>query len=72
MTSLIDIAQKLSGVSLATILICILIGSYKGIWVWGYQLQKCEADSAQWKTMALQAAGLAETSISIAKRVDKS
>ncbi|MEO8678134.1 MAG: hypothetical protein ABI665_03755 [Vicinamibacterales bacterium] len=70
-TSFVDLAQKLSGASLAAILIFILIGSYKGVWVWGFQLRKSEEESAQWKAMALQAAGLAETSVNIAKRADK-
>lgn len=70
-TSLVDVIQKLSSASLATILILILIGSYKGVWVWGSQLTKSEDESAQWKAMALHAAGLAETSVNIAKRVEK-
>lgn len=37
------------------------------MWVWGYQLDKAQADGDQWKSMALQAAGLAETSVNIAK-----
>lgn len=68
MASLIDLAQKLSGASLAAILIGVLVGSYRGVWVWGFQLKKCEEEGAQWKAMALQAAGLAETSIGIVKR----
>jgi hypothetical protein len=71
MTEIIDLAQKLSGVSLAALLLCILFGSYKGIWCWGYQLRKAEEESAQWKAMALQAAGLAETSVNIAERSKK-
>jgi hypothetical protein len=70
MGGIVDLVQKLSGASLGTMLILILIGSYKGVWVWGAQLRKTEEESAQWKAMALQAAGLAETSVNIAKRVD--
>jgi hypothetical protein len=67
---IVDLVQKLSGASLATMLILILIGSYKEVWCWGSQLKKAEEESAQWKAMALQAAGIAETSVNIAKRAD--
>jgi hypothetical protein len=70
-SGLIDVVQKLSGASLATVLILILIGSYKGVWVWGSALKKAEDEAGQWKAMALQAAGLAETSVNIAKRIEK-
>lgn len=66
-TGWVDLAQKLSGLGFATTLVLILIGSYRGIWVWGSQLQKAEKEAAEWKAMALQAAGLAETSVNIAK-----
>jgi hypothetical protein len=68
MDEIIGIAQKLSSAGLATLLLVIIIGSYKGIWCWGYQLRKAESDGEEWKRMALRAAGLAETSVSIAKR----
>lgn len=64
---ILDFAQKLSTVGLSTLLVLILYGGYKGIWVWGHQYQKCDADREQWKSMALHAAGLAETTASIAK-----
>lgn len=66
-TEFLELIQKISGVSFGVLLALILYGSYKGIWVWGRQLQKSETEAAEWKAMALRAAGLAETSVSIAK-----
>lgn len=78
MAEILDIAQKLSGAGLATLLFIILFGSYKGIWVWGRQLDeaklKCSEElreakdkGAEWQRMALQGVGLAESSVHIAK-----
>lgn len=67
MEEFLALAQKLSGIGFGTLLLLILIGSYKGVWCWGYQLQKAEAAAERWQAMALQAAGLAETSVNIAK-----
>ena len=67
MKELLDLAQKLSGLGFGTFLFLVLYGSYKGLWVWGWQLKQCEADVAEWKAMALQATGLAEKTTSIAK-----
>lgn len=67
MAEFFEIAQKLGAVSFTTLLVAILYGNYKGIWCWGYQLQKAEAAAERWQAMALQATGLAETSASIAK-----
>lgn len=67
MVEILEFAQKLGGVGLGTLLILILYGSYKGVWVWGSQLRKAEADAMEWKTIAFQASGLAETTANIVK-----
>lgn len=67
MKEALDFAQKLSGLGFGTFLFIVLYGSYKGIWVWGRQLARAEQDLAEWKAMALQAAGLAETTANIVK-----
>jgi hypothetical protein len=67
MTEVLDFAQKLSGLGFGTFLVLILYGSYKGVWVWGRQLHEAKQDVAEWKAMALHAAGLAETTVNIAK-----
>lgn len=65
--TLLDLANKLGGASFATLLILILIGSYKQIWVWGYQLQRMEQESREWKAMAMQGLGMAEKGLTVAK-----
>jgi hypothetical protein len=66
---IVELANKLGGASFATLLVAILIGSYKQIWVWGYQLQRAEQDGKEWKAMAMQGIGMAEKSITVAKSV---
>lgn len=67
MPEIIDLAQKLGSVGFPTLLVLILYGSYKRVWVWGRELVEAKADAQEWKTMALQAAGLAETTVNIVK-----
>ncbi len=73
------IARDLSGLSSSAALILILIGGFKGYWVWGRQLEQQRADFerqiaekskdlASWQAMALQATGHAELAVEIAKR----
>lgn len=82
MDELLAFAEKLGSVGFPTLLVAILYGGYKRIWVWGYQLQQCEAacsvqvqkaeaESQYWKHMAFQVTGLAETSIGIQKSTQK-
>lgn len=72
-------ASKLSNVGFPTLLFLIGAASYYKKWYWGWQydamitdyekrLAKAETDSSNWQNMALSAAGLAETSVNIAKR----
>ncbi|MES2360023.1 MAG: hypothetical protein V4529_16910 [Gemmatimonadota bacterium] len=64
---LLSLAQKLSSVSFGVLLFLILIGSYKRMWVWGWQLEEVKASRDQWQQMALRGTALAETSVGIAK-----
>ncbi len=79
MSEVLTLAQQLSGVSLATLLIIILFSSYRGWWVWGKQLTelkadyelrltKYEASNAKWEQMAMRATGLAEDGVGIARK----
>jgi len=69
MSEIIDIAKLLKSQGpLFLVLIGILYGSYKQVWVWGFQLKKAEEKSAKWESMALQLAGVAEASVNIVKR----
>ncbi len=67
MTDALVLAQKLGSIGFPALLVLILYGSYKGVWVWGRELRKAELESAEWKSMALRGAKLAETSVDIAK-----
>jgi hypothetical protein len=68
-TTILDIAQKLSGVSLGTLLLVILWGSYKQIWTWGRDLNAMTADRDEWKKLALQSLGAAEKAVQHAARL---
>lgn len=75
MTELLTIAEKLSGISLATMMIIIIGASYFGKWQWtrdcdarikeirdGYQAQivQLKDDLAEWKSFARGTARTAE------------
>lgn len=73
------LAQKIASISFPVLMVVILIGSYWETWVWGRQMREVKANAAaelakverdrdEWKAMALSAAGIAETSVAIAKR----
>jgi hypothetical protein len=62
---LFELASKLSGAGLATLLIFILVGGWKRMWVWGYQLEQLRTDmkeqllderaeKQEWKSLALR------------------
>jgi hypothetical protein len=75
---ILALADKLSGASLAALLILVLwLGSTRR-WVWGYQLQDCEARRVadvlaarerelEWKAIAHQGLAAAKTGLEVAK-----
>lgn len=67
MTEVLDLAQKLGGVGFGALLVVILYGSYKGVWVWGRQLTAMEASRDFWQSAALKSLGIAETSVGLVK-----
>ena len=71
MEEFLAIANKLSGVSFATLLTLILYGSWKRIWVWGRDLsdaeerfrndlKRMESEREWWQGIAVKATGIAE------------
>ena len=79
MTELIDLAQKLSGASLAVILFLILAGSWFDWWCWSRDRDAMkrerdavratlEDDRNEWKRMALANTGLLEKAVDRASR----
>lgn len=69
MDELVAVANKLSSLGFSTLVILILYGNYKGVWVWGTQLKRAEERGDKWQTLALQLAGLAKKSTDIAASV---
>jgi hypothetical protein len=72
---LFELASKLSGAGLATLLIFILVGGWKRMWVWGYQLEQLRTDmkeqllderaeKQEWKSLALRNLEVAKVLVS--------
>jgi hypothetical protein len=55
--NMVEVVRALGYVGL---LIGILYGNYKGIWMWGNDYRKLERERDEWKAIALQHAGIAE------------
>ena len=79
---LVDLAGKLSGAGLATILILILIGGWKGLWVFGWvqmreramleqQRDQLFKERDEWKTLALRATATADKAVDHATVLQK-
>ncbi len=79
---LVDLAGKLSGAGLATILILILIGGWKGLWVFGWvqmreramleqQRDQLFKEREEWKTLALRATATADKAVDHAAVLQK-
>jgi hypothetical protein len=71
MEEILSLANKLAGLSFATLLLLILWGSFKRIWVWGRDVTELEVrlvaerkvvsdDRDYWKSLAERVLGLAE------------
>ena len=56
-------------VSFGGLIAGILFGGYKGIWVWGSQYRRIEAERDEYKAMTLKLLGIAEKSTNIASSV---
>jgi len=79
---LVDLAGKLSGAGLATVLILILIGGWKGLWVFGWvqmreramleqQRDQLFKEREEWKTLALRATATADKAVEHAAVLQK-
>jgi len=79
---LVDLAGKLSGAGLATVLILILIGGWKGLWVFGWvqmreramleqQRDQLFKEREEWKTLALRATATADKAVNHAAVLQK-
>ena len=61
-----DFLQKAGVVGL---LIFILVGGSRRIWVWGYQLTEMQADRDRWRDLALKVMGQVDRTAGVADRV---
>ena len=79
LTGVITAIELLGDLGWAGVLMFILYASYKGWWVWGWQVSKNDtlwanrldierADKNEWKTLALQAYGIAEMGATVARQ----
>lgn len=82
MDEILTIANKLGGAGFATLLLIILYGSWKNIWVWSrdvdklttnYEklLAKSEEQSQWWRDVAVKATGIAELQGTVARELAK-
>lgn len=68
MNEVVALAEKLGAVGFPSLLILILYGSYKRIWVWGSQLKEKEVECEQWKTAFLRGASHTDKAIDLAAK----
>jgi hypothetical protein len=62
MDEVLTLAQKLGGVSFATLMVFILIGSYLDVWVWGKAHREVKAERDEYKRMLHSALGVLDIS----------
>lgn len=68
MTEALELVRELSTVGFPTLLLLILYGSYKGVWVWGRQLQEKSLECEQWKTAFLRTSAHTDKAIDLAAK----
>ncbi len=79
MDEFFSLYQKLSGVGLGTLLFLILVGSRMRIWRWEQdfvdlkadyekRLATVDQDRLRWQAIAMQASGIAENGLAIARQ----
>lgn len=82
MDAIVSLASKLGGAGFGALLLLILWGSWKNIWVWGrdvdrvterYErlLAKSQEEAEWWRSIALKATGIAETQSRVATELAK-
>lgn len=66
-----DVAMVIEWVrqaSLLTVTVGLLVGSYRGWWIWGKDYRKLEQDRDEWKALALQLGGIATRSLAVRRQ----
>lgn len=62
-----DVLDVITKVGFSGLLVIILYGNYKGIWVWGSELDRERKEKETWKDIALRNSGVAQKSLTIAE-----
>jgi len=68
MNEALEFVGKLGSVGFPTLLMLILYGSYKGVWVWGRQLEEKRIECEQWKVAFLRTASHTDKAIDLATK----
>ena len=68
MAEAITLARELGAVGFPTLLLLILYGSYKGIWVWGRQFEEKRRECEEWKLAFLKTSAHADRAIDLATK----
>lgn len=80
--AIVQLANKLSGVGFATLLLVILWGSWKNVWVWSRDVErltkqyeallaKAEEQTEWWRSLAIRVTGIAERQGTVANELAK-
>jgi hypothetical protein len=66
--TLAEVFSFLKDAGLLGALLFALVGGYKRVWVWGYQLDECKQREEAWQRLALKNAGLADKTLEMASK----
>ena len=65
----VGIADFLQKAGVVGLLVFILVGGARRIWVWGYQLIEMQSDRDRWRDLALKLLGQVDRTAGVADRV---
>lgn len=58
-----ELLNSLSNISVVGLLMLIIWGGARRLWVFGWTYEKAEKDAAEWKATALRLAGIAQAAV---------
>jgi hypothetical protein len=62
-----DALDVITKVGFSGLLVIIIYGNYKSIWVWGSELERERKEKEVWKDLAMRNLGVAQKSLTIAE-----
>lgn len=63
-----DVVQLVRDGGLVTLLLFILIGGYRGWWVWGHQYTAIRNERDEWKSLFLRSIKVTEVAVTVAQK----